>query len=90
MTTLIDSKFGTEHMQRTEITYRNTHQRHLSRFPWSHADVRNYRSMMRGSCTQEQRILWWVTGLECGVFEQTDYFGEDHALVQSLYQSRTV
>tara|TARA_Y100000741_G_scaffold331716_1_gene287226 strand:+ start:255 stop:422 length:168 start_codon:yes stop_codon:yes gene_type:complete len=51
-------------------------------------DKREYRNLMRGRCTKEQRVLWWVTGIENGVFEKDEYFGADHDDVHKLFEER--
>lgn len=75
-------------MQRMENMYRITHNRYLQRYPWSMTDKREYRNLMRGRCTKEQRVLWWVTGIENGVFEKDEYFGADHDDVHKLFEER--
>ena len=72
----------------SEQTFIKFHMRHIDRKPCSMADESAYRLFMTGKCKQEQRVLWWVTGIECGVFTEEEYFGGDDKLVREKLLER--
>jgi hypothetical protein len=72
----------------SEQSFIRSHQRHIDTRPTTMMDERQYRLMMTGTCKQEQRILWWVTGIEEGVFSIDEYFGGDDLLVREKLNCR--
>lgn len=73
-----------------EQSFIKSHMRHIERKPWNLNDMRDYRLIMTGKCKQDQRVLWWVTGIECGVFSEDEYFGSDDKLVREKLLERKI
>ena len=72
----------------SEQLFIQSHMRHLNCKPWTLIDKRNYRLIMGENCKQEQRVMWFVTGIEYDVFSLDDYFGKDDALVRDTLLKR--